>query len=132
MPLPSYKEITELVKLGLTIEAQAKIMELRAAALELEEENLALRKRVSELEQQIALHESVVYRAPSYWIERDGTNDGPYCQKCYDVDSKLVRLQTRMERGAWLCQACGKNFVEDSYQPPAIRQRRNISSPFAR
>ena len=125
--IPSYKEIIELVKRGATIEAQEKIVELRAAALEIQEENLALRKRVGELEQRIALRESVVYRAPSYWTERDGTKDGPYCQKCYDVDSKLVRLQMRMEQGAWLCQACGKSFVDESYQPPvAPSQRRRL------
>ncbi len=38
MALPRYKEIVELVKKGATLEAQEKIIELREAALELQEE----------------------------------------------------------------------------------------------
>jgi hypothetical protein len=53
MPLPGYKDIIELVKTGATIEAQEKIMELRQAALDGQEENIRLRNRVSELEARV-------------------------------------------------------------------------------
>jgi hypothetical protein len=42
MNLPSYKDIIELVKTGATIDAQERIMALRQAALELQEENPAV------------------------------------------------------------------------------------------
>lgn len=53
MGLPTYKEIIELVKAGATIEAQEKIMALRQSALDLKEENMRLRGRVSELEAEV-------------------------------------------------------------------------------
>jgi hypothetical protein len=54
MPLPSARDIVELVKTGATIEAQEKIMELRSAALDRQEEILELRAKVSKLEQELA------------------------------------------------------------------------------
>ena len=51
---PNYKDIIELIKKGSTLEAQELIQELREAAMELQEENLALRARVKELEDQLA------------------------------------------------------------------------------
>ena len=46
MALPKFNEIIELIKKGSTIEAQEKIMELRHAMMDLQEENLALREQV--------------------------------------------------------------------------------------
>jgi hypothetical protein len=51
--LPNYKDIYELVKTGATIEAQEKIMELRQAAMDAQEDNIALRNRIIQLEQKI-------------------------------------------------------------------------------
>ena len=51
--LPNYKEIIELLKKGSTIEAQEKIMELREGALALQEENIKLKERISELESEL-------------------------------------------------------------------------------
>jgi ribosomal protein L37AE/L43A len=115
--MPNYKEIIDLLKRGATLEAQEKIADLREGALELQEENLELRKRVAELEQKLELRQSVVYRAPSYWVSRDGKDDGPYCQKCFDADSKLIRLQTTGEKGLWLCGSCNQRFKDSSYRP---------------
>ena len=53
MGTPSYKDIIELIKAGATIEAQEKIMELRQAALDIQEENINLRNRVNELESKL-------------------------------------------------------------------------------
>lgn len=45
MAMPSYKDIVDLIKKGATIEAQEKIMELREAAVELQDENISLRQK---------------------------------------------------------------------------------------
>ena len=42
-PVPSYKELAELLKDGLTPEAQEKIMELRQTMLAIQEENFQLK-----------------------------------------------------------------------------------------
>ena len=49
VPIPSVQDIIKLVKAGATIEAQEKIMELRQAMMDLQEENLRLRSEIQEL-----------------------------------------------------------------------------------
>jgi len=59
MAIPNYKDIFELVKAGATIEAQEKIMELRQSAMDAQEENIGLRRRILELEENIRRFESL-------------------------------------------------------------------------
>jgi ribosomal protein L37AE/L43A len=124
---PNYKEIVELVKKGSTLEAQEKILELRSAVLGIEEENIALKKQVKVLETRMALKEKATYARPSYWLIENDAKDGPYCQVCFDRDSKLIRLQGG-KGGAWVCLGCRSRFFEDSYKPPTLRKS---STPLA-
>jgi hypothetical protein len=114
--LPDYKDIIDLLKKGSTIEAQEKIMELREGALALQEENMKLKTTIEGLEAKLKEKKEVVWEQPFYWINKGDSKDGPFCQKCYDSEAKLIRLQN-MEKGAWRCVACNNNFFEDSYNP---------------
>jgi hypothetical protein len=75
------------------VEAQEQIMVLREAALTLQEENLGLREHVKALEEAVAIKGQIRFDGSTYWISRDGNAESPFCQRCYDVNSKLVRLQ---------------------------------------
>jgi hypothetical protein len=114
--LPDYKDIADLLKKGLTIEAQEKIMELRVGALELQEENLKLRELVKQLEGELTLANDLAFESSTglYWLQKSGdSRDGPFCAVCYDKDKKLVRLQDGRNRGAqtrWLCMICGSDW----------------------
>jgi hypothetical protein len=114
--LPDYKEIAELLKKGLTLEAQEKIMELRVGALELQEENLKLRERVKALEGELAVARDLVFEPTSglYWIQKpDGSRDGPFCAVCHDEHKRLARLHDGRQRAAgtrWLCMVCSNTF----------------------
>ena len=44
--LPKYKDIVDLIKKGATVEAQEKIMELREAAVNLQDEVHELREKI--------------------------------------------------------------------------------------
>jgi ribosomal protein L37AE/L43A len=114
--LPNYKDIVELIKKGATIEAQEKIMELREGALALQEENVKLKERIAGLELELTKKKDVQWDAPFYWAFSGETKDGPFCQKCYDSDGKLIRLQ-KIEEGNWHCKSCNNNFFEASYKP---------------
>jgi|SRR5215471_3994730 len=112
--LPTYKDITELLKKGATLEAQEQIIALREGALELHEENIKLRERVKELEgaanliRELEFHNGVYYRR-----KQDGTREGPFCPLCYDDKNKLIRLQSGLEREAdttWICLACEHTY----------------------
>jgi ribosomal protein L37AE/L43A len=114
--LPNYKDIVDLLKKGSTIEAQEKIMELREGALALQEENLNLKGRIQELETELKKKNEIQWESPFYWTISGDSKEGPFCQKCYDSESKLIRLQ-RIEEGNWHCKSCNNNFFKDSYKP---------------
>ena len=66
--------------------------------------------RVRELEGALKTRQNLRWKEPSYWLETEGTMDGPFCQQCYDTDRKLVRLQGNGE-GWFECKACKSSYV---------------------
>lgn len=89
------QDIYELAKKGLTIDLQERLMELREEALALQGENLALKRRVADLEAQMAVGSSLSLDGVVCWKTGQETErEGPYCQRCYDTDKKLIRLQS--------------------------------------
>jgi tRNA(Ile2) C34 agmatinyltransferase TiaS len=108
MTLPAYKDIIELIKKGATVEAQEKIMELRETALGLQEENFAFRERIRELEDGLKMKQQLKFKKTTYWLIDGQTEDGPFCQRCYDVEHKLVRLQG--SGTGWRCKACNNGY----------------------
>ncbi len=99
--IPNYKDIVDLLKKGATVEAQEKIMELREGVLELQEENASLKSQIRELREQLQVRSHLDFEDGVYWLwEEDEAGDpsiktGPFCQRCYDDENKLVRLQTK-------------------------------------
>ena len=122
--LPRYKEIIDLMKKGSTLEAQEQILCLREAALELQEENQELKLKVKDLEAALNLKEEVVWVKPYYFKLVNDERDGPYCQRCYDVDSKLIRLQGG-HNDAWHCAECKKSYYGEAYIVPKTRPRKS-------
>lgn len=107
--IPGYSDAVELVKKGLTIEAQEKIISLRGAAIALEDRILILEEENRELKKQLEIKGKIKYEAPYYWLLDGEERDGPYCQVCYDKDGKLIRLQD-YGSGDWHCYSCGHTF----------------------
>ena len=116
--IDSTKDLYELVKSGATPELQQKLMELREEALALQEEIFSLRMRIQELEQKASRRDEIFFEGEAYWRKHTNGNgvggkDGPFCQKCYDVQGKLVRLQSATQMVAcrdWLCVACKTGY----------------------
>ena len=73
--------------------------------------------RTRELEQQLQTREKLKWREPSYWLEDEGNEQGPFCQQCYDTGGKLVRLHGDHD-GCYECKAC-----KNSYATQAHRER---------
>ena len=71
--------------------------------------------RSRELEQQIDVRQSLVWEEPLYWRKTEAGTDGPFCQKCYDVDSKLVRLQGD-RNGYYECRSCKSSYVSQEHR----------------
>ena len=112
------KDICELVKSGPTPELEQKLMELREQALALQEEILTLRMRIQEMEQKASRRDEIFFEGDGYWRKQvnghsQGGKDGPFCQKCYDIQGKLVRLQNSTHMVAcrdWLCVVCKTGY----------------------
>ena len=99
------------LKLAELIEALADIKmetaEIKSTLLEKDE-------KILELEKKLNLKESLIYDKPYYWIEKKDINDGPFCQKCYDGNKKLIRLQGG-KNGEWNCLSCDNNFRDKTF-----------------
>jgi hypothetical protein len=94
--------INDLLKKGMTLEAQEKIMDLREmvqglreTCVDLREDNLLLKKKLAE-------KDAVYFESGVYWTKKeDGTKDGPFCLPCHDNKGKLIRLTDNGE-----CYSC--------------------------
>ena len=113
MAIPNYQDIVDLLKKGLTIEAQEKIMELREAALEYQNENLALKSNVKELQDALALRDSLEWQKP-YYVAKQKPGE-KFCQRCFDASGKAIRLQ-ELEAGYWRCMECKNDFMDTNYR----------------
>lgn len=85
-------------------DAKIEVADVQHALLDKDEE---IRKLAAALE----VKESLVYQKPSYWLDDNESLDGPFCQRCYDVERRLVRLQDD-GGGQWECMACKSEFWE--------------------
>lgn len=104
--------LVELVKAGATLELREEIMRLREAVLNAREEVLNLRGELGELKRTAAEREHLTFDGSLYWRERSQGKEGPFCQRCFDVDAKVVRLQPNLPGFPlkWVCTACSAGF----------------------
>ena len=134
MPIPSIKEIFDLIKTGATIEAQEKIMELRESALEFREENLNLKMRVKELEGELNQKRNLKHERGLYWLSGDRV---PFCPRCWENAGKLIHLAGPMQMASsdvegWQCHVCHNDYfakLAKDFAPNLNRARFLQSSP---
>lgn len=102
------KEIADLVKKLGNVDLYRKLVELEGEIIELTGQNHMLIEKTRELEQALKTAEALVFERNVYWLEDEETRDGPYCQRCYDVNKKLVRLQPWDD--TWACFECKQHY----------------------
>lgn len=74
---------------------------------------------IQRLKKQIEKDGNMVYEAPYYFlVKENGEKDGPYCQRCYDSDEKLIRLQSPCKDGYWRCNKCSIDYIDSTYNSP--------------
>ena len=103
----------ELAKKAANNELQEKLMDMREQALELQEENIALKKQIKELGEAMTLSREVLLdeRSQTYWLKKADREkpEGPYCTRCWDVNKLLVRLH-KHDTGGGTCLECRNYF----------------------
>ena len=127
--LPDFKEIVDLIKKGSTMEAQEAVMKYREEILDRRNEVIQLKKENEELKAKLDLRSKVKWEEPYYFIESEGERDGPFCQRCYDKTSSLIRLQKHEGvSGEWRCLECTNWFRDSSYREPPPPHRQSSRS----
>ena len=63
-------------------------------------------------------HNALEFDGDVYWSVDGESRDGPFCQRCYDVDGKLVRLHSLKYNYKWQCKACKTGFGDGPNLPP--------------
>ncbi len=129
--LASYKEIAAMIERGDRHEAKEHILKLREAWFELRDENQSLKQEIQNLQAKKDVASSLKFDGSLYWLYEDDLagdavkSAGPFCQRCWDVDSNLVRLQGRSHgRDIWTCLGCEKVTYGQGYVPrdPNVRR----------
>lgn len=120
-----FSSIGELYKNGSEVEAERQMLALKEAFLQLQAENLDLRLELRAARESCQDKVTLKYEAPFYFVFDGNQKNGPFCQRCYDVDGKKVRLIEHSSRnGSHRCKACSS-----CYGPP--RELPDESTPLA-
>jgi hypothetical protein len=91
--LDTAKEVVSLVQKIDNIELYREILALQAEIQKLYGENLALNEQITTLKEKLRIKGALRFHDSNYFLVQDnGTEDGPFCSTCQDVDGKLVRL----------------------------------------
>src|SRR5450759_1741790 len=93
-----------------------QFLDLKETVLRIKEENTELRRTIAAQYEKPSQPEIRQVGETHYYFVGD---QGPYCQRCYDADGKLVHLMTQHGFAGGpgrKCEVCGKVFLE-SRQP---------------
>ena len=104
--LSSIKSASDIARLvresGMTLEQaeyKLKLAELVEKLADAKLEIVAIQdviderdKKIKELEQAALIRGKILFKAPSYWLTDGTTEDGPFCQQCFDSTDKLARM----------------------------------------
>lgn len=89
-------------------DAKIEISNFREVVSEKEAELTELRKKLE-------IQDNVEWEEPYYFIIANDKKDGPYCQKCYDSQMLLIRLQGDGE-GWWNCNECENTYTDKNFK----------------
>lgn len=101
-----FAELTEAL-----VDAKMSVADIKVDLIEKNEE-------ISRLKVAREIESNVYYEAPFYFLDGGKSQaDGPFCQRCYDDEKKLVRLIEGQTYGGseWVCSVCKSRFLPDRY-----------------
>lgn len=112
MPSRTYDEVLDLFRNGGVAEAEEMFNALHADARTRQQQSSARRAPVH-----AAATESDEKRPPvsdgiAYYQVVNGKKDGPYCQNCYDAESRLEKLRP-LNAAIYLCLSCQRECARN-------------------
>ena len=64
------------------------------------------------MKEKLKIKASVTHHDTAYWIKNeDIKEDGPFCQRCYDKNTALIRLKRRNNNNYYDCPKCKNRFL---------------------
>ena len=91
--IDTLKDVVNIAQKIGNIELQKQILSLQSDALKLVDENTNLRQEVATLKEVTKIKGAIRFWDGEYFLKNDdGSEDGPFCQICWDVDQRLVPL----------------------------------------
>ena len=103
----SAKEAFKIAQSLDNIELQTKILGLQEQAHELVNENCSLKDELTRSNEAMAISGELTVKENAYFRgSGGGQEDGPFCTRCWDVDSQLVRLHDHGTAGGTMCPNC--------------------------
>jgi len=120
--------VVKLVKDLGNVELLSEIVDLKHEIVDIEEQNLNMRQKISELEEALRTKANLELSDNAYWMKKEGEWDGPFCTGCWDDKRKLMRL-TREPGGVPSCPVCKRRVDEHVYPPdyPEHKKKKNSS-----
>jgi len=128
--LASIKNATDIARMiresGATLkqaEINFKLAELMGALADAKVEVAGIRELLVEREEEIRrlkddlrVKGGMEYEQPYYFLRTENGKEGPFCQKCYDSNKKLIRLQLPGREGYWECNECKSGYKDGNYK----------------
>ncbi|CEP41608.1 Uncharacterised protein [[Clostridium] sordellii] len=84
------------------INLQQSVLKVVTENAALGKDNIRLQTEIDLLKKNAEIKEKQIYKDGAYWVD----NDGPFCTRCFDADSKHIRGKIHSSRGEWYCPNC--------------------------
>ena len=110
-------------------ELKQKMADVQVECAKLAEENAHLRQELIGLREQAQTRQDMQYRDNVYWRQfPDGKQEGPFCPKCLDGDSKAARMSNRPGDSCWRCPVC--NYFIQKQGPDSSAYETEVVTDF--
>ncbi|MFP5239365.1 MAG: hypothetical protein ACLGQW_06000 [Acidobacteriota bacterium] len=114
----------DIVRKGLTVDEQKKVVELLEYAIDLKgdivslkEQIVALREENSKLKIDANIKENLEHDGKVYWLKIDsGKNDGPYCPACWGANQ--LKIHMTVSNHTYKCPHCKNEVIHTDYPRP--------------
>ena len=110
--------IDEIEQKAKNLELMENILAAKSNILELKSTLIEKDELIKKLEDKLRIEQEMEFEEPVYWHIIDGEKNGPFCQKCYDDNKKLARLQSKSSKyeGTWECTICNTHYETKEYK----------------
>lgn len=100
-------KLAELI--GNLADSKMEIANVKISMMEKEDE-------IRQLKEKNRIEYEIEWCDPYYFIVKENENkEGPYCQRCYDANKQLIRLQSPHKDGFWECKQCEKTYLDKKW-----------------